>query len=172
MWSKSTCAVGAGSCPTWPPPRSPGQSRQLSCVPLALVQRSVQSCTTSGFSLWSYCPIGFPVHFLVHSWLATLGVAFSDLFRVLRICKQLRSLFRIATHAFWITFPIPELSICAWYLAIRPLSQRSIGGMYASVLSLRVDVALNAPRTACKPLFCSACSLTARPFGFLPTLVG
>ena len=70
------------------------------------------------------------------------------------------------------TFPIPELSIRAWYLAMRPLSQRSIGGTYASTSSLRVDVALNAPRTTRKPLFCSACSLAARPFGFLLALVG
>ena len=173
MWSESTCAVGAGSSPTWPPPRSvPGQSRRLVCVPLALVQRSVQSRATSGFSLWSHCPISFPVHFSAHFRLAMLGVVFAGPFRVLRTRRRLRSLFWTTVHAFWMTFPIPELSIRAWYLAMRPLSQRSIGGTYASTLSLRVDVALNAPRTTRKPLFCSACSLAARPFGFLLALVG
>ena len=172
LWSKSTCAVGAGSCPTQPPPRSaPGQSRQLSCVPHALIQRSVQSRATSNFSLWSHCPISFLIYFLVHSRLAMLSVVFAGLFRVLRTRKRLRSLFQTAMHVFQITFLIPELSIQAWYLAMRLLSQRFISGTYASVSSLCVDVALNTPRTARKPLFCSACSLTARPFGFLLTLV-
>ena len=60
---------------------------------------------------------------------------------------------------------IPELSSLAWYLASQLFSQRSIKGMYASVSSFLVGVALNAPRTVRKPWFCTVCSCFAKPFG-------
>src|SRR6266487_6307258 len=113
-------------------------------------QRFSQSQRTSFFSRQSYWSSGLLVHSSTQSLCLAPGVsASSSVWLAAWRFVQHRILVRIVLHASLIFWAIPERSSRAWNLATCLFSQRSNGGTYDSVSSMRIGVALYAPSTIC-----------------------
>ena len=159
------CVGGASSGTTlWFPRSVPGLAILPSFL-LSLLHLSSQSRTTSFFTFQSHCSSGCSIHCSTHCFLLLPGVIAGASLAgrwPLRLV-QLKIFVLITLQASLMLCAMPDCSIRAWNRAAFLLSYSSKGGMYNSVSSWRIRVALNAPSTTRRPWFCSTCSFTAGP---------
>jgi hypothetical protein len=117
------------------------------------VHLAVQSSSTFHFSRSSHCSIDCPTHCSTHCLRAAAWLASTWLRLPLRPALRARSCVWIAAQASLICLARPARSSRAWKRAVLPFNQRSSEGMYASVSSCRIGIALNAPSTSQSPVF-------------------